>query len=70
MVNITKEIQNLYAINKKTKKIKSINLLCIGSKQFNGSDDKYGVWHNYSKRNDWEIYIKGDELCQKLLKNV
>jgi len=58
MNNITDKTQTIFAINKKTKEQKVVNLLCIKERRFNCSEDKCGTWHNYSKRGEWEIYIE------------
>ena len=59
-INISKKIQTIIAINKKTGEKKTVNILYIGSKEFNCPDDKWGKWSNYSKRGDWDIYIDID----------
>jgi len=56
--NITKHTQNIIAKNKKTGEIKKVNLLHVGQRRFNCPEDKkWGEWHDYSKRGDWEIFI-------------
>jgi hypothetical protein len=57
-INISKKTQTIFAVNKKTGDKKSVNLLSIGERRFNCSDDDWGIWHNYSKRGDWELYIE------------
>jgi len=56
-INISKKVQPIYAIHKETGEKKYVNLLCIEEKRFNCPGDKWGAWHNYSKRGDWDIYI-------------
>ena len=57
IVDITKKTQKITAVNKKTGEVKKVNLLCVGSRQFNCSDDEWGKWYKYSKQGDWEIHI-------------
>lgn len=57
-INITKKTQTIFARNKKTGEKKTVNLLHVGTREFNCSRDEWGVWHNYSKRGEWEIYIE------------
>ena len=43
------------AWDKSQNKMLSVNLISFGEKCFNCPDEKWGLWHNYSKRGDCEL---------------
>lgn len=49
------------AIHKKTKIEKRVNLISFSEKKFNCPDEKWGVWYNFSKRGEWDLFIKNYE---------
>ncbi len=46
------------AIHKTTKEELKVNLISFGEKKFNTPDEPWGVWHNFSKRGEYDLYIR------------
>jgi beta-lactamase superfamily II metal-dependent hydrolase len=57
-VNITKKTNLIYARNKKTNERMKVVFLDVGQRKFYSSSDDWGIWHDYSKRGEWEIYTE------------
>jgi len=60
-IDITKRTTDIIAIHKVTGEIKKVNILHVGERRFNSAEDSWGIWHNYSKRGNWNLSLTDEK---------